>query len=160
MNDRTVFRAAEVADLPQMVQLSHEYRLQLSTFQPTMWRMSEDGDRIQIDYFGHLLQQGNVAAVVAMKSDRVAAFAIGSLVPAPPVYAPGGLTFLIDDFAIAENESWDTLGQQVLSEMILLATARGAVQAVVICPNLLEDKRLALSSSGFTVASEWWVRNL
>lgn len=38
--------------------------------------------------------------------------------------------------------------------------ARDAVQTVVVCAHLDEAKRVMLAEKGFTIASEWYVRDI
>ncbi len=153
-------RVATSDDIPSMIRLAEEHRRELSSFQPMMWREAAKASEKQAGFFTHQIAQENVIALVAQSKSELAGFAIGSLVGAPPVYSPGGLTLLIDDFAIAGGERWDGLGKTLVQELTLRAKAAGAVQAVVICPHLLSDKREFLGMEGFEIASEWWVRSL
>jgi hypothetical protein len=84
-------------------------------------------------------------------------FLIATLLPAPPVYDPGGLTCQIDDFAVVAAASWLTTGVQLLRTGLAQAARRGAVQAVVVTGHLDQAKRQALRASGLELASEWWV---
>ena len=89
----------------------------------------------------------------------VEGFIIGSLVPAPPVYDPGGLTCSVDDFVVAEK-AWRSVGEKLLGAVAAEARARGAAQMVVVSAQLDTKKRDMLSSLAYTVASEWWVKPL
>jgi hypothetical protein len=82
---------------------------------------------------------------------------IAELRPAPPVYDPGELTALVDDFVVADPEDWPTMGQALLDEALRRATTRGAVQSVVVCGHRDEPKRAWLRDSGHSLASEWYV---
>jgi len=82
------------------------------------------------------------------------------LIPAPPVYDPGGLTCLVDDFVVREPEAWDQVGASLLRAVNQLARERGAVQTVVVCRRLDEAKRATLADQGLTVVSEWSVVEL
>jgi hypothetical protein len=86
----------------------------------------------------------------------VAGFIIGRLTPAPPVYEPGGLTCLVDDFAVEHPDAWTSLGPLLLAELSRIALAQGAVQLVVVTGRHDEPKRRALQGTGLVVASEWW----
>jgi GNAT superfamily N-acetyltransferase len=85
---------------------------------------------------------------------------IASLVDAPPVYDPGGLTCVIDDFVVADAREWQSLGGALLSEANRQAQARGAVQTVVVCGHQDQPKRSMLADLGFSIASEWYVKGI
>jgi len=82
------------------------------------------------------------------------------LVPAPPVYNPGGLTCSIDDFVVSEGECWETVGADLLDQVRRVALSSGAAQVVVVCAHHDEPKRKALEEYSLTIASEWWVTPL
>ena len=63
-------------------------------------------------------------------------FLIAALLPAPPVYDPGGLTCQIDDFTVGYEEKWATTGPALLRAGLAEAARRGAVQAVVVTAHL------------------------
>jgi GNAT superfamily N-acetyltransferase len=87
-------------------------------------------------------------------------FVLAMLVPAPPVYDPGGLTCSIDDFCVADPTLWNTVGMALLDEAQRLARERGAVQVVVVCGAHDEPKRRLLESRGLSIASHWYVGRL
>jgi GNAT superfamily N-acetyltransferase len=85
---------------------------------------------------------------------------MGVLQDPPPVYAPGGKTLLVDDFAVVEGAEGDTAASALLDAVISEARARGAVQMIVVAAardaratRWLEEKKLR-------VASQWWTRTL
>jgi hypothetical protein len=90
----------------------------------------------------------------------LAGFLIATLQPAPPVYAPGGLTCVIDDFCVAEARYWPKAGAALLQEAMRCARERGAAQVVVACPHRDQAKLTLLAGEGLSVASEWHVRPL
>jgi hypothetical protein len=73
------------------------------------------------------------------------------------VYEPGGPTCLVDDFAVGRAEDWPSLGAVLLREMSRAASARGAVQLVVVSGRHDEPKRAALRAAGLVVGTEWWL---
>lgn len=94
------------------------------------------------------------------RDSHIVGFIIARLVPAPPVYNPGGLTCLIDDFCCASADEWSTVGVPLLEHIYAEARQRGAAQAVIVCGHLDQPKRQMLFSSGATIASEWFVHDL
>ncbi|MFT3873061.1 MAG: hypothetical protein QM714_10505 [Nocardioides sp.] len=77
-------------------------------------------------------------------------------VPAPPVYDPGGVSSLIDDFAVSPPGRWETSGAALLDVATSWARQRGAVQVVVVSGPHDQLKRALLMSAGLFVASEWF----
>jgi GNAT superfamily N-acetyltransferase len=153
-------RAAQPADVAAMAALSQERRAVYQRYQPIFWRPAEGARQRQEVFFAHLLEQGQVIALVHEQDGAVDGFLIAQLVPAPPVYDPGGLTCLIDDFWVAEGKHWQGIGQTLLDEAIRRARARGAAQAVVVCAHLDQPKRAMLAGAAFSLASEWYVKSL
>ncbi len=140
-----------------MVALSEQKRSEYATYQPLFWRKAENSAAVQTPYFHHLLTQENVLTLVALEDAAVVGFVIASIVPAPPVYDPGGLTCMIDDFCVAHPDLWQTVGRDLIQSVTKEAAAHGAVQAVVVCGHLDEPKRALLRNVGMRIASEWYV---
>lgn len=92
--------------------------------------------------------------------DSVDGFIIITSVPAPPVYDPGGLSSLIDDFTVSSPERWETSGAALLDMATSWARQRGAVQVVVVSGPHDQPKRDLLKSAGLFVASEWFAAPL
>lgn len=155
-----VVRDATPEDVSQMVDLSAARRRRYAEHQPTFWRPAADADARQREYFESLLARETVVARVCEREGQLDGFAIAALVGAPPVYDPGGLTCLIDDFAVRADDLWETAGQALLSTLMQDAKDRGAVQTVLVCGHLDEPKRKMFRALGHTIASEWWVCDL
>ena len=155
----STIRKAEPSDVDHIVELSEQKRLQYQSYQPVFWRKAADSAEQQRAFLSQLLERGNVIAFVYERGGAVEGFIIGSLVPAPPVYDPGGLTCSVDDFMVAEA-AWDEVGGALLEAVAAEALARGGTQMVVVSAHLDTQKRKMLVSRTYTIASEWWVRPL
>jgi GNAT superfamily N-acetyltransferase len=151
-------RRATASDVPRMIDLSDRKRTEYESYQPVFWHPADDARMKQKPFFQYLLGQGNVIALVHDYAGTLDGFVIASLVPAPPVYNPGGTTCFIDDFTVAKSEQWEAIGRALLREAIRIAKERGAAQAVVVCGHLDEPKRAFLRSEGLDIASEWHVK--
>jgi GNAT superfamily N-acetyltransferase len=117
-------------------------------------------DRLRVPISKTLISNRRNAIVLVYENAGVVRdFIIAILIEAPPVYAPGGKTCLIDDFAVTESD-WDKAGRALMDEAHEVARAAGAIQAVVVCGHLDEAKRAFLDSQGLSIASEWFVKNL
>lgn len=75
-------------------------------------------------------------------------------VPPPPVYDPGGLTCVVDDFALERQVDWPRVGHELLEELPRGARDRGAVQIVVVSAPEDEEKGRMLDNAGMNVVSE------
>ena len=74
--------------------------------------------------------------------------------------APGGDTWLVDDFCVAEPHQWLTVGEALLSHASTLVHEHGAAQIVVACADRDLAKAEMLRRSGLTIASNWWTKPL
>lgn len=87
-------------------------------------------------------------------------FVIITAVSAPPVYDPGGLSSLIDDFVVSSPDKWVTAGAALLDAATAWAREQGAVQVVVVAGPHDRPKRAVLRDAGLYVASEWFTAPL
>lgn len=156
----TRIRTAEDFDLEEILNLANAKRLEYETHQPVFWRVAPEAITQQRDYFASQIADEKVITLVATSESKLVGFVIGRLVPAPPVYNPGGLTCSIDDFVVIKSDLWETVGADLLDQTRNAAFARGAAQVVVVCGHLDEPKRKALEKSSLTIASEWWIAPL
>ncbi len=157
MPESIAIRPAQAAHVAAMVALSEEKRAEYAAYQPLFWRKAAGSAAAQTPYFHRLLAQDPVLALVALQGETVVGFVIAGLVPAPPVYDPGGLTCMIDDFCVAQPDQWRTVGRDLLRTVTQQAAGRGAVQTVVVCGHRDEPKRAMLRDAGLSIASEWYV---
>lgn len=156
----TSIREARSEDAAAMVELSERKRVEYQTYQPRFWRKAADSREKQLPFFERLIESDRVIALVHEASGQIDGFVMASLVEAPPVYEPGGLTCLIDDFVVHDGSDWTTTGKALLSAAARAAHARGAVQMVVVCGHQDEPKRHMLRDEDYSIASEWYVREI
>ena len=95
--------------------------------------------------------------LTAQNNQKIAGFIIGKLMPAPEVYNPGGLTLMIDDFCLADEAEWYSIGSKLVQEIKTIAKLRGAAQVLVVCGAHDESKRRFLMNQNLSIASEWFV---
>ncbi len=157
--DRTAaVRTATSQDLEAILDLQDAQRSAYAEYQPVFWKPAPDARDRQRPYLGGQLTNPDVIVLVSTAGiDTVVGFAIGVVMAAPPVYAPGGLTCLVDDFTLGPAADWATDGVDLLLAVRRAAAGRGAVQVVVVTAALHAEKRAALSAAGLGCASEWWV---
>ena len=161
MSEREVFvRTAKHSDVGDLVRISSKFRAELAEFQPQFWRVAEGADEKQKGFFEFVVTQEKMVVLVAERAKCVCGFLMAAFVPAPPVYDPGGLTCIVDDFGVSDANDWSEIGDLMLKHLAEQAEGKGCSQLVVICPHLHQGKRNLLDGSGFSIASEWWVRGL
>jgi hypothetical protein len=110
-------RRAGPSDVPSMLDLAEAKREQYQRYQPTFWRKAGDARERHRQFLERLISDEYVIAFVHEAGGAINAFVVGSIMPAPPVYDPGGPVFLIDDFATADEATWETAGDALL-EMV------------------------------------------
>ena len=152
-----VIRRATHDDIEDVAALAAVRRGDYEAHQPRFWRQADDALARHRAYLDGLVDDPDHVFLVAGGAGRVSGFVIGRLVPAPPVYEPGGLTCLVDDFAVERADAWASVGSVLLRDLSRVARARGAVQIVVVSGRHDEPKRLAVQAAGLVVATEWWV---
>lgn len=148
------------ADVPTMVALSEEKRTEYARQQPVFWRVADDSIEKQHDYFTRLIADDRTLTFVFDEGAAIHGFIIGVIVAAPPVYDPGGLICIVDDFTVVKPEMWQHIGDALLTAVRDAARAYGAVQIIVVCGHHDAPKQAFLTSTDCRIASEWWVGTL
>lgn len=149
---------ATADDVDAIATLAQQVREQYAGYQPTFWRVAPNALDLHRAFVSHLVADGEVLSLVATGEDHeLLGYAFATVGAAPPVYDPGGLTGMVDDFAVADDDLWSTVGVELGGAVRRRLADRGAVQIVVVCGVEHEAKRQALGSMGLAVASEWWV---
>ena len=147
-------RQATAADVDAMVALSEVKRRQYEKIQPVFWRRAEDADKKQRAYFHHLLGLDGNLMLVHETDGEVDGCMVGYLMPAPPVYDPGGLTLKVDDFVVSD---WATVGTAMLEAARRLAKERGATQIVVVCGYEDAPKQEFCRGAALEIVSDWYL---
>lgn len=160
MNASAIIRPAVARDLEQILKLAEARRSEYATYQPIFWRPATDAFARQRPHLAKLIEDDAVITVVADTNHGLAGFAIGTVVPAPPVYNPGGPTCVVDDFTVDDPRRWPTIGIDLLRSVRQTARQQGAAQIVVVCGHHDGPKRTTLEASGLSIASDWWVAPL
>jgi len=140
-----------------MAQVADRKRRQYAAYQPVFWRLAPSARAHHQEYLARLVDDHDVLSLVATLDGQVHGFVIGRLVPAPPVYDPGGPSLYVDDFVVSRDGEWPNVGAALLRSVRRLGAARGAAQVVVVSGALDSAKRRLLADADLEVASEWWV---
>ena len=153
-------RPAIASDIDAAVDLAERTRRQHQKYQPTFWRKAAKSAEVTKAFFTELLAEQDTFFLIATEGRQVLGFLVARKFPTPPVYAPGGDTYLVDDFCVAESHQWLTTGEALLSHATTLIHESGAVQIVVVCGDRDLAKAEMLRRSELTIASNWWTKPL
>lgn len=156
MTDEPKVRSATRDDLEVIVRIADDRRREYAGYQPVFWRPAQDAHEKHAEFLGTLIDDEELITLVVEMRGAVCGFLIARLVPPPPVYAPGGPSCFIDDFAVDRDEIWLTAGVALLRRAVVAGAQRGAVQVVVVTAHRDSAKRQALADAGLALTSEWW----
>ncbi len=150
-----MIRKAVADDILAMVALSDRDRTHREKYDPEFFRKNPAGAEFQAYFFKNQLESDRIIAVVDEDAGKLRGFVIASIMQAPPVFDPGGLTVLIDDFTIADENEWNSIGVALLEHVKTEGKVRGAVGVVTICARGDDLKHRWLEEIGTRVVSEW-----
>jgi ribosomal protein S18 acetylase RimI-like enzyme len=153
-------RRATASDLDAVVAIIESQRRQYHRFQPTFWQRTADAAELSRTFFSRLLDEPGAYFLVAAEGRLILGFLIARRFPAPPVFEPGGDTYLIDDFAVSESRHWLGIGEALLSHVSTLLHEHGAAQIIAVCADRDLAKAEVLRRSDLTIASNWWTKPL
>lgn len=156
-----LIRKAIVGDVDEIAFLAASKRKQYEKFQPEFHKEAPDALKNHTEFLKASFEKENIVILVGEnESKKIEGFVIGSLVSAPPVYAPGGKIFFVDDFMVRDSNLWPTLGKEMLEKAIQRGREKGAVLANVVCGPRDLPKKEMLEKIGFDIASEWNVKSI
>jgi hypothetical protein len=155
-----MIRKAAPADIPAMVALSDRDRTRREKVDPEFFRKNAAGAEFQAYFFKNQLESDRIIAVVDEDAGKLRGFVIATIMQAPPVFDPGGLTILIDDFTVADENEWNSIGVALLGYVKKEGKVRGAVGVVTICARGDDLKHRWLEVIGTRVVSEWHFQRL
>ena len=153
-------RKAETTDIAPAVELVERSRRQFQKFQPTFWRKAAKSAAATGTFFAELLVAPDTFFLVSVEAGQQQGFLIARKFTNPPVFDPGGDTWLIDDFCVAEPHLWLSVGEALLSHASTLIHEHGGVQIVVVSADRDLAKTEMLRRSDLTIASNWWTKPL
>ena len=153
-------RKAETTDIKAAVELVERSRRQLQKYQPTFWHKAANSAATTEGFFSKLLTAPDTYFLVAVDGSQLLGLLIAAKFPSPPVFAPGGDTWLIDDFCVREPHLWLSIGEALLSHASTLIHEHGGVQIVVVSADRDLAKTEMLRRSDLTIASNWWTKPL
>jgi hypothetical protein len=153
-------RKAATTDIQAAVELAEATRRHLQKYQPTFWHKAARSASATEKLFATLLTEPDTFFLVATEGRQLQGFLIARKFPAPPVFDPGGDTYLVDDFCVLEPRLWLSTGEALLSHASTLIHEHGGAQIVVVCADRDLAKTEMLRRSDLTIASNWWTKPL
>jgi len=153
-------RPATQSDIDAAVGLAERARQQLQKYQPTYWRKAAGAGAATHASFTRLMAEPDAYFLVATEGSQVVGFLIARKVAAPSVFDPGGDSWLIDDFCVAEQRHWLSIGEALLSHASTLIHEHGGAQIIVVCADRDLAKAEMLRRSELTIASNWWTKTM
>src|SRR3954470_2433762 len=116
-----------------MARLADAKRREYEPHAPVFQRPAASAFEVHRPWLARLVGDPAVGTFVHEDGEgHVDGFVIITVVPAPPVYDPGGRSALIDDFAVSSPDRWETAGAALLQTVMDWAGDQGAVQVVVV----------------------------
>lgn len=155
-------RVATQDDVDVIADLIQEKRRQYENYQPIFWRVAPSARDNHLGFLAKVVANEQTIALVWEEAPgTVEGFIIANIIAAPPVYAPGGPTCMVDDYWVRGGERWETIGQALLDAVCVRARSEfGATQVLVACGHQDTAKRTMLRDQGLEIASEWYVKGL
>lgn len=160
MDLKPLIRVAKQADLQSMVLLSAIKRENYEKANPIFWCKAENANPIQQEWFLHLLNDKQHICLVCEIRSEIVGFVIGKLIEVPAVYAPKGLTLMIDDFCVDGDGCWSTVGAQLLADIAQKAKAYNATQTIIVSGEHDKAKRNFLEMNQLIATSIWYTGEL
>jgi hypothetical protein len=155
-----MIREMRASDVPAVAELAQQKRLQYETYEPQFWRVAASATEIHTEFLAGMQEDPDVLSLVAVEEDVVLGYVVARLVPAPPVYDPGGPAAYVDDFSVRAPGLWGTVGLGLLRHAQRELASMGAVQVVVVCGHRDDAKRQMLQEAELSLATEWYVSEL
>lgn len=154
-------RQASFQDLKSIIKLSYQRSVLYDHPKPELWSKAAGSHESLGEYFSKLLDDHqNIAFVAEKDNGELAGFILGQLVQGPPFYETTGYTCLVDDFCLAEGETWNNLGKQLLNKLISAVCPEGASHIMVSSPSHNEDKKRFFKDEQLDAVSEWHYKSL
>ncbi|MGB0922200.1 MAG: hypothetical protein ACPG1C_12895 [Alphaproteobacteria bacterium] len=147
-------------DIPQMVALIEARREILAAAEPVFWARGENTVGLTQAFFGYLIQSEETIALCAYEGTTMQGFLIALKQAVPPAYTPPGDTYLIDDFALADEALWPSVGVALMQAAETVAKANGAGQLIAVSAMVEQTRSKTYKADGFNPVSQWWHKPL
>ena len=146
---------ATLDDIDAIVALIETRRQQLADWEPRFWRKAEASADMSKAFLPTLIDDpGSTLLVAYQGSDLVGCLQFKPTF-VPPVYDPGGTTWMIDDFVVA-NDQWDAVGTALLSALRSKTTELSQGQLIFPVPYKDDAAMDFFQRQGLSPTTMWW----
>jgi len=149
-------RKAQSGDIESMAHIAELRRLHYQELEPVFWKKAENSEQIGKAFFRQLIEDSTTHMFVIDGEDGVTGFLIAKEARNPPVYNPGGSSYVIDDFALADPVTWSVQGKALLEHIQQYAKDNNWRQLVIVCGDQDNYKKAMLEEAGLRIASNWY----
>lgn len=149
---------AKVEDVPAIVALCEQNRKRYESYQPVFWRKANDSSQRQAPYLQSVVEQNAQIVLIHRTRGAIDGAIIANPTSSARFYDLRGPFCSTDDFAVAEEGLWETVGLRLLAQSVSMAQAKGANFSQVICADGDTTKLQMLRKLGYVNGHEWLVR--
>lgn len=153
-----IVRDAEQDDIDQIVALLELRRSELEIWAPKFWKKSLESAALSSAFFYSLLQDPNVTILIAQEEAAIVGCLQYRPTFVPPVYAPGGTTWMVDDFVVAAND-WERIGKTILSELEARTIKETDGQLIFPVPKKDDAASRFFEKAGLIPTTVWWTHS-
>mgnify|MGYP001799395727 CR=1 FL=1 len=153
-----IVRKARSEDINQIVELLETRRSELETWAPKFWKKSPKSAAISSAFFKTLLEDPNVTVLVAQDEAAIVGCLQYRPTFVPPVYEPGGTTWMVDDFVVSAND-WDGVGKAMLSELEARTIDETDGQLIFPVPKKDDAASGFFETAGLMPTTVWWTHS-
>jgi len=154
------FEAGTSDDVSDIVGLCETARLRLQEYQPVFWRKAADSAEKQAGFLRYLIDQKSITTLVHRGSSGIDGVVTAATRGGDFLYELRPSACYTDDFALADESYWETLGAELLKAIVSLERAKGALYSQVICPHLNLEKGRMLQTLGYRLGHQWFTKVL
>ena len=148
-------RSAIAADVSEIVSLLELKRKQLQTWAPRFWRRSENAAEMTTAHFNTLISDSSASVLICERDDVLLGCLQFRPSFVPPVYAPGGTTWMVDDFTVRDND-WSEAGEALLKALYAQTIHREPGQLVFPVPVKDEPAQAFFAERGLNPTTTWF----
>src|SRR5690242_16724228 len=149
-------RTGTAEDLQACVAILEAKRQRYERYEPQFWKRAPDATAKTQAFLNYLTVQPTTLFLVGEQEGAVTGFLTARPQPAPPVFEPGQTAF-VDDFYVADDALWPTMGAALLRAARVQLKERGFAQVIVVTAYRDDGKMEMLKQEKLSLASAWWV---
>lgn len=151
-------REAGLEDIDAIVALIESRRQRLADWEPNFWRKAEASADMSKAFLPTLIDDPASTLLVAYEGTLLGGCLQFKPTFVPPVYDPGGTTWMIDDFVVA-NDRWDAFGVTLLLALKAKTIEQSPGQLIFPVPFKDDAAMDFFKQQGLSPTTMWWTMN-